>query len=240
MKKHIYHLFTLIVFLISLSNQQILDLTKYKTATFKATTWKDLASKMVECPNEGVLKNFVLRKSGNDYWFEYQCYSSVKKASDYGDAIIKFSEGSSKSTLEGRKTSSSSLAIIKDIKFRCFVDYALKSFHINVGKNNIVTFVSCHGIKTSFQTPVNVETVKVELNFININTIEPMVDVMVGKEDAETSDIIGYPLCGFKIKVESDKFYFVYSYGKLKNMAKVLDSYKAKFKQLRDNNDQKY
>jgi hypothetical protein len=240
MKNHSFLLITLILFFISASNQQTLDLTTHKTATFQAKSWKDLVGKKVECPNEGVLKNFVLKKSNNNYYYEYQCYSSVKKASDYGDAIIKFSNGVSTYRLDNKQVSSTSLNVIKDLRFRCSVDYGLKSFYFEIENNqNLVTYTYYHGVKTSYQTPVNVETQRVALNNNNINTIEAMVNVLVGRQDKETTDVIGYPLMGFIIKVESNQFYFLYSYGKLKNMAPVLDSYKAKFKQLRDNNDQK-
>jgi hypothetical protein len=222
------------------TDQQTLDLTTYKTATFQAQNWQGLIGKKVECQNEGVLKNVVLRKSNNNYWFEYQCYSSVKKDSDYGDAIIKFSHGTSTYTLPSNQLSSKSLSVIKDLRFRCFVDYGLKSFYFAVENNkNLVTYTTCHGVKTSYQTPVNIETQRVALSDDNINTIDAMVNVLVGRQDKETTDVIGYPLMGFIIKVESNQFYILYSYGKLKNMAPVLDSYKAKFKQLRDNNDQK-
>ena len=240
MKNHSFLVFTLILFLISVTNQQTLDLTTYKTATFQAQNWQGLIGKKVECQNEGVLKNVVLRKSNNNYWFEYQCYSSVKKDSDYGDAIIKFSHGTSTYTLPSNQLSSKSLSVIKDLKFRCLVDYGLKSFYFAVENNqNLVTYTTCHGVKTSYQTPVNIETQRIALSNDNINTIDAMVNVLVGRQDKETTDVIGYPLMGFIIKVESNQFYILYSYGKLKNMAPVLDSYKAKFKQLRDNNDQK-
>lgn len=240
MKNHSFLVFTLILFLISVTNQQTLDLTTYKTATFQAQNWQGLIGKKVECQNEGVLKNVVLRKSNNNYWFEYQCYSSVKKDSDYGDAIIKFSHGTSTYTLPSNQLSSKSLSVIKDLRFRCFVDYGLKSFYFAVENNkNLVTYTTCHGVKTSYQTPVNIETQRIALSNDNINTIDAMVNVLVGRQDKETTDVIGYPLMGFIIKVESNQFYILYSYGKLKNMAPVLDSYKAKFKQLRDNNDQK-
>ena len=39
--------------------------------------------------------------------------------------------------------------------------------------------------------------------------------------------------------VAGNTFYYTYAYAKLKNMKPVLDSYKQKFKDFRDKNDQK-
>ena len=42
MKNHSFLVFTLILFLISVTDQQTLDLTTYKTATFQAQNWQGL------------------------------------------------------------------------------------------------------------------------------------------------------------------------------------------------------
>ena len=91
-------------------------------------------------------------------------------------------------------------------------------------------------MKTSFQTKYEVQT---EKRTGNMNTLDPLKDIIIGRTDKETTDIIGYPLRGFKYNVEDNTFYFTYSYAKLRNMKPVLDSYKQRFKDLRDKNDQK-
>ena len=69
-------------------------------------------------------------------------------------------------------------------------------------------------------------------------TVNPLVNMIVGKTDRETNDVIGYPLRGFQFQYSSYTFSYKYSWGKLRNMKTVLDSYKNKAKQLRDSNNQ--
>ena len=231
-----------ILMTISLTEQQTLSLKQYSTPKYmiKKNSWLDLKGIKVECPNDGVFKNVKLRVKGLLFWYEYQCYSSEKKETDYGAAIMKFSnEYYTNSFYKGKKISaldSGSLTKLNGVLFGCSVDYALKSFEIRKIGRQYQAYITGHGMKTSFQTKYDVRT---EKRTGNMNTLQPLNNILIGRTEKETADIIGYPLRGFKYNVVGNTFYFTYSYAKLRNMKPVLDSYKKRFKDLRDKNDQK-
>ena len=52
------------------SNQNYLYLTNYTTEHYPIVTgsWKDLIGTLVECPDGGKLKNFVLRKNSSEFY----------------------------------------------------------------------------------------------------------------------------------------------------------------------------
>ena len=56
---------------------------------FSSQSWDNIIGQEIRCPNEGVIKNFVLRKSNNEYYFDLQCYSSDKAGIDYGEPLGK-------------------------------------------------------------------------------------------------------------------------------------------------------
>ena len=233
-----YNICLLIILMtISLTEQQTLTLTSYSTPRYRVRTnsWQDLIGIQVECPNDGVFKNVKFRLQNGYFWYEFQCYSSVSKETDYGAAIMKFSnEYYTYNYNKGR--ASKHLSYLNGFCFCSTVDYALKSFVLKTKGSEYVAYITGHGMKTSFQTKYNLETVK---KTGNMNTLEPMNDILIGRTDQETTDVIGYPLRGFKYNVVGNTFYYTYSYAKLKNMKPVLDSYKQRFKDLRDKNDQK-
>jgi len=71
----------ILLLFITLSNCAILVPKKYQSKKFTANLndLNFLFDQEIRCPNDGVLKNFVLRKSGKDYYFDLECYSSEKK-----------------------------------------------------------------------------------------------------------------------------------------------------------------
>ena len=227
---------------ISLTEQQTLSLRTYKTQNYKIkkNSWLDLKDIKVECPNDGVFKNVKLIVEKKTFRYEYQCYSSEKKETDYGAAIMKFSnEYFTNSFYKGSAFSfldSESLTKLNGVRFGCSVDYALKSFEIRKKGRQYEAYITGHGMKTSFQTKYNIQT---EKRTGNMKTLKPLHNILIGRTDKETADIIGYPLRGFIYNVVGNTLYFTYSYAKLKNMKPVLDSYKQRFKDLRDKNDQK-
>ena len=89
-----YNICLLVILMtISLTEQQTLSLKSYSTLRYRIVTnsWRDLINIQVECPNDGVFKNVKLRVENGYFWYDFQCYSSEKKETDYGAAIIKFS-----------------------------------------------------------------------------------------------------------------------------------------------------
>ena len=233
-----YNICLLVILMtISLTEQQTLSLKSYSTLRYRIVTnsWRDLINIQVECPNDGVFKNVKLRVENGYFWYDFQCYSSEKKETDYGAAIMKFSNAYSTNHFYASSTDRN-LIYLTNIKFGDSVDYALKSFVIKQESTSLSVITYSHGMKTSFQTKYEVQT---EKRTGNMNTLDPLNNILIGRTDKETADIIGYPLRGFKYNVEDNKFYFTYSYAKLRNMKPVLDSYKKRFKDLRDKNDQK-
>ena len=233
-----YNICLLVILMtISLTEQQTLSLKSYSTLRYRIVTnsWRDLINIQVECPNDGVFKNVKLRVENGYFWYDFQCYSSEKKETDYGAAIIKFSNATLRTPFCA-SPSEKNLAYLTNIKFGDSVDYTLKSFAIKKQGTSHFVNTTSHGMKTSFQTKYEVQT---EKRTGNMNTLDPLNNILIGRTDKETADIIGYPLRGFKYNVVGNTFYFTYSYAKLRNMKPVLDSYKQRFKDLRDKNDQK-
>ena len=226
-----------ILMTISLTEQQTLSLNTYETKKYRVVTnsWRDLIDVQVECPNDGVFKNVRLKVENGLFWYVFQCYSSEKKETDYGAAIMKFSNAYSTNHFYA-SPSDKNLIYLTNIKFGDSVDYALKSFVIKKQGTDHFAYLTGHGMKTFFQTKYEVQT---EKRTGNMNTLDPLNNILIGRTDKETADIIGYPLRGFKYNVKDNTFYFTYSYAKLRNMKPVLDSYKQRFKDLRDKNDQK-
>ena len=223
---------------IALTEQQTLTLSTYRTQNFKVrtNTWLDLMNIQIECPNDGVFKNVSFRVENTNFWYEYQCYSSQKKETDYGAAIMKFSNEYYTYTFSKRNINLESFSYLNDVRIGCSVDYALKSFLLRMAGSQYQVYITGHGMKTSFQTKYNIET---EKRTGNTKTLAILNNILIGRIDKETTDIIGYPLRGFMFNVQGDTLSFIYSYAKLKNMNPVLDSYKQRFKDFRDKNDQK-
>ena len=224
------------------SKEQKLSLETYTTKKYKFyyNSYYDLFNVQVECPNMGVMKNFVLRRDTYSFWYEFQCYSSLSEEVDYGEPIIK---GLTLTTSREWQANyiNSEINYLNNYPVDCWVDYALNSFALYFS-NGLKRLTSCKGIKPSFTSQVNVKTVSKTCDY---RTFDCLFDIKVGRTDEENDVDIGYPLRGFKYIVDSSRnnyyptVYILYSYSKLRNMQIVKDSYKQRFEQLRNSNTQK-
>ena len=72
MKAHNFLFLSIIIIFVNYSAQKYLTLTTHKSNRFTSNNGaQDLIGKRVECPNRGVLKNFVLKKQGKEYYYNY-------------------------------------------------------------------------------------------------------------------------------------------------------------------------
>ena len=239
-------LIILVCTLLSFSNQQKLSLTSHSTekVSFYYKNWYDLLGIEVDCPFNGVLKNFVLRTDGSSYWYDYQCYSSLTEDSDEGEPIIK--RLTLTTNYRGTVYIRSSVTTLNGFPVDCWADYGLKSFKLFYERlysgQALKRKAVCHGIKPSYTSPINVETEKLTCSASSFNCY---VGILVGSTAQENDVDIGFPLRGFKYVVDTSKsstnptVYYKYSYAVLRNMKVVKDSYEQRFKQLRDSNTQK-
>ena len=242
MKDRYYLQLYLILILFIVSKQQKLELTTHETNRYQNSYrgWYDLLRFEVECPNRGIFKNFVLKKENNQYFYRYQCYSSVSQDIDYGEPIIKNLKLSTKYEWNYRSYDFG-LNYLNGFSVDCWADYGLNYFQLYV-KNGLNRYAFCHGIKPSYTSPLSIET---EHKIGSIDSLDALVDVTVGSTAQENDVDIGYPLRGFKYVVDTSSsysnptIYYVYSYSKLRNMKVVLDSYKQRFEELRNSNTQK-
>ena len=250
--KYILNLQLSLIFILFITtNEQKLDLRTYysdRVTIQQNGGWYDIHGLEVTCPNEGIIKNFVLRKENNQIFYEYQCYSSVSPDEDYGEPIIK--RLTLTTSYDGSYTQGISphLSYINGLSCDCWPDYGLHNFTILVynvgyGNYNINRRALCHGIKSSYTSPMNIQT---QPRTGNAYSLDTFVDVLVGSTEQETDEIIGYPLRGFKYVVNYNRWntnevttYYIYSYAKLRNMKVVRDSYQQRFEELRKSNTQK-
>lgn len=241
--------------LLTLTNQQKLQLKSYSSqpVAIKTGTWYDLLNILVECPNNGVIKNFALKTDRTNIWYDYQCYSSLKPEPDDGEPIIKQVTLYSKSN--NNVYIQQSVRSLNNFNVDCWSDYGLKSFKLYLELYNQHSYyygetyllkreAVCHGVKPSYTTPINIETVKARCdeNYPLYSAYSCLFDIVVGSTATENDVDIGFPLRGFKYMIEGSynpTAYYLYSYSKLRNMKVVKDSYEQKFKQLRDSNTQK-
>ena len=232
-----------IIFIICIqSKEQKLNLQTYSTEKYQFyyNSYYDLFNVKVECPNLGVLKNFVLKRDNSGFWYEYQCYSSLSENVDIGEPIIKALTLISTHQWTYNYINSA-ITYLNNYPVDCWADYALNAF-VLFFSNGLKRQTSCKGIKPSFTSLVNVRT---ESKQCNINSFDCLFDIKVGSTEQENDVDIGYPLRGFKYVVETRNnynyptVYILYSYSKLRNMQVVRDSYKQRFEQLRNSNTQK-
>lgn len=249
--KYILNLHLSLFFILFITtNEQKLDLRTYYSAKVTVQQnggWYDIHGLEVTCPNEGILKNFVLRKENNQIFYEFQCYSSVSPHEDYGEPIIK--RVYLTTTYDGSYSQgiSSHLSYINGLSCDCWPDYGLHNFTILVynygyAKYNINRRILCHGIKSSYTSPMEIKT---QSRTGSAYSLDTFVDVLVGSTEQETDEVIGYPLRGFKYVVNYNYWntnevttYYVYSYAKLRNMKVVRDAYQQRFEELRKSNTQ--
>jgi hypothetical protein len=205
--------------------------------------WYDLLGQEIKCPNEGVMKNFVLRKANKEYYFELECYSSDKEEVDYGEPIIKVA--TYHHTLETTLyNTAKDLSTLNTFEMDCTPEYGLNSFKLyqeydNFNRLKYKKINHCKPTKSSYVSKKNIKTAEKRATS---NNLDCFVDILVGRTEAETDDVIGYPLRSFQLKIEGTstnrKCYYIYSYHKLKNMGKFKDQRHKQFADLRNKNTQ--
>jgi hypothetical protein len=101
--------------------------------------WYDLLGQEIKCPNEGVMKNFVLRKANKEYYYELECYSSDKEEVDYGEPIIKVA--TYHHTLETTLSNTArDLSTLNTFEMDCTPEYGLNSFKLYQEYDNFNRF----------------------------------------------------------------------------------------------------
>jgi len=234
----------LLIIVITLSSCEKLVPKQYQLTKFSIifNYWYDLIGQEVKCPNEGVIKNLVLRKSGYDYYFEIQCYSSEKEDADYGEPIVKdatFVSTEEVSIYHNQKD----IIVLNEFEMDCTPEYGLNGFKIfqeidgqtiKIKKSNY-----CKPTKSYYVSKKNLKT---QVKSWSSTNLDCFVDILVGSTETETEETIGYPLRSLQFVIEgsnrSRQCYYIYSYSKLKNMGKFKDQRLKKFEELRKNNNQ--
>lgn len=229
---------TLILF--SSTKEQELKLTDHESDryTIKFGSWQDLVGVVLECPNKGVLKNFVLKKEDNQIYYKYQCYSSDTIDIDYGEPIIK------QVTLTNKYENyitryGHDINYLNSFSGECLVDYGLNHFEIINTNKGLNRKTLCHGLKTSWTSTLSISTEKKQAYY---TSLDGLVDVVVGSTAQENDVDIGYPLRSFKYVVESAGYYpivsYIYSYSKLRNMKPERQAKEKRMSDLRKSNTQ--
>jgi len=226
-----------------------------KLVPMKVTTEKftSLIGPTISCPNDGVIKNFVLRKSDEGYYFELECYSSDKEDVDYGEPIVKCATYSATNTLTLKGSNEVYFSHIASFEMDCTPEYGLNGFNITLWKegysNLILQKVNfCKPTKSSY---VSKKELKTEVKQADYLSLDCYVDILVGSTDEENEDNIGFPLRSFQFKYEvkevnkysffkqyTIRCYYIYSTSKLKNMGKLKDERLKQFAELRNKNTQ--
>ncbi len=239
----------LLLQLILFTNCGVLKAEKYFSERFHAyyNSWFDLIGVEVKCPNDGVMKNFVLRKDGTEYYFELQCYSSSSPQVDNGEPIVK--DATLVRTLETNLMSQPDIITLNSFTMECSPEYSINSFKIFLEKNDygreiIKKVDNCKPHKASYVSRV---TYKTEEKFGYPNSLDCFVDILVGRIDEENEQNIAFTLRGFKFIVEANRYlgqrnsrrcYYLYSYATIKNMEKFKEERLKKFEELRNKNTQ--
>ena len=227
---------------------------KYVSQKFPAKNnyWYDLLEQEIRCPNDGVMKNFILRKDNEGYYFELECYSSDKEEADYGEPIIK--RATLTSTLEATLSiSNKDVSTLNNFEMDCTPEYGLNGFKIfkiyEQNREKLKKANFCKPTKCSYVSKKNIKTQEKTTTSTNLDCF---VDILVGSTEEENDNVVGYPLRSFQFMVEGNNYnnfwnynynsnrkcYFVYSYGKLKNMGKFKDERLKQFEELRNKNTQ--
>lgn len=238
-----YYLFFILLSILFISTQQQkLNLKTYTTTHYPVQTesWLDLLNVEVKCPNYGVLKNFVLRRKDGYYWYEYKCYSSENQKIDYGEPIIKVLANTDK--YKYGINIKRSINTLNGLPVKCALDYGINSFKMTSDKNGVIQRdLLCYGLKSIYSSGFTHETIRKNGDTY---TIDALVDVLVGSNEYENDEVIGFPLRGFEyiVDVSSSQayptVYLKYGYSKLRNMGTVRNNYKSRFESLRKSNTQ--
>ena len=207
--------------------------------------WYDLIGQEIKCPNDGVMKNFVLRKANREYYFELECYSSDKEGLevDYGEPIIK--NATYHHTLDTTLSNSvKDLSVLNTFEMDCTPEYGLMAFKLyqeydNMNRLKHKKINYCKPTKSYYVSQRNLKTA---VKQTTSNSLDCFVDILVGSTEAETEDTIGFPLRSFQFKIEgtsiNKKCYYIYSIHKLKNMGKLREQRHKQFADLRNKNTQ--
>ena len=226
-----------------------------KLVPMKVTTEKftSLIGPTISCPNDGVIKNFVLRKSDEGYYFELECYSSDKEDVDYGEPIVKCATYSDTNTLTLKGSNGVYFSHIASFEMDCTPEYGLNGFNITLWRlgysDLVLQKVSlCKPTKSSYVSKKELVTQVKQADSLSLDCY---VDILVGSTDEENEDNIGFPLRSFQFKYEvkevkyslfntkkTIKCYYIYSTSKLKNMGKLKDERLKQFAELRNKNTQ--
>ena len=236
---------SILLLLFTLSNCEKLVPKKVQSTKFKSyyNYWYDLIGQEIRCPNEGVMKNFILKKSGSEYYFELQCYSSEQEAVDYGEPIVKCATYTH--TLETSLSSAQKdISTLNTFEMDCTPEYGLNGFMIYQERDiyNIQKLKKANYCKPTKGSYVSKKNLKTNQKAVTSTNLDCFVDILVGITETETEDIIGYPLRSFQFKIEGTSTkrncYYIYSYSKLKNMGKLKDQRHKQFADLRNKNTQ--
>ena len=236
---------SILLFLFTLSNCEKLVPKNVQSIKFYSyyNYWYDLIGQEIKCPNDGVIKNFVLKKSGSEYYFDLQCYSSEQEAVDYGEPIVKCATYIH--TLEAYLSSTQrDISTLNTFEIDCTPEYGLNGFKIFQERDNYnaVKLKKAHYCKPTKSSYVSKKNLKTSQKTVTSTNLDCFVDILVGSTETETEDIIGYPLRSFQFKIEGTSSrrycYYIYSYSKLKNMGKLKDQRHKQFEDLRNKNTQ--
>ena len=156
------NLLILLIFII-LSNCEKLVPKKVQTTQFSIfyNYWYDLLGQEIKCPNDGVIKNFVFRKTGNNYYYDLQCYSSETEDVDYGEPIVK--DATHINTLDATFSSNSQdISALNTFEMDCTPEYGLNGFKIYLEKEGLKTKIKktnyCKPTKSSYVSQKNIMT----------------------------------------------------------------------------------
>ena len=236
---------SILILLFTLSNCEKLVPKNVQSTKFYSyyNYWYDLIGQEIRCPNDGVIKNFILKKSGSEYYFDLQCYSSEQEGVDYGEPIVKCATLTS--TLETTLTSSQKdISTLNTFEMDCTPEYGLNGFKIFQERDNFnrVKLKKANYCKPTKGSYVSKKNIKTNQKAVTSTNLDCFVDILVGSTETETENIIGYPLRSFQFIIEGTttrrNCYYIYSYSKLKNMGKLKDQRHKQFEDLRNKNSQ--
>lgn len=199
-------------------------------------SYKDLLDLPVACPHDGVIKNFRVDYDTSNVWYDFSCYSSFSDANENDESVIKGSGVSKSQTF--KTTLSDSISSLGGLDIVCPVDFALNQFVLTKnGNSNLVVEYKCVGVKSSSQSKAN--TITTESQNGDGRSLDALKGLVCGDTTAETEEVPGNPLKGFKITVSGNKVQYGYSTHRLRSIEKERLSWGEKAKSLRDSNTQK-
>ena len=204
-----------------------------KTST---KSYKDLLDLAVYCPHNGVLKNFRVDFDGSNVYYNFSCYSSFSDTNEDDESVLKSAGLDQSKTF--KNTLTDSISSLGTLDIVCPVDYALNKFVLTKnGNSNLVVDYKCVGVKSQSQTKAN--TITTEAQNGDGKSLDAMKGLFCGDTTAETEEVPGNPLKGFKIIVSGNKVQYGYSTYKLRNIQKERIAWGNEARSLRNSNTQK-